>query len=209
MINNYRSRSFSFKALKRSKPSLSKPHPNFNPPHPEHLPSPYLPITYASPHCYYTNSSKETLSRLEYRLNRSLQLSRSPQLPQNTPAQQKQQHMQQHESEQGKASCLYSYFAKLCSPEDKKERKEEGEGRPKSKSILMIRRVTKRKEELAQHTKERLDREFRSKKQIPIHHTHFHFHHRKAKTQPSSPTPLPSPPHTNTDFSQKIHRAVE
>jgi hypothetical protein len=48
---------------------------------------------------------------------------------------------------------------------------------------MVIRKINKRKEELAERTRERLEAEFRGRKQVPIHHTQFHFHkQRKSKT---------------------------
>lgn len=56
-------------------------------------------------------------------------------------------------------------------------------------------------------TKEDLENEFRSKKQIPIHHSQFHFNKKnKCKTEQSPPKGREV---KNEEFTQKIQRAVE
>jgi hypothetical protein len=85
MINNYQSRSFSFKSFQRARPaSLSVPNssPIFTPTKKKQsceTPEGHLCITYASPQQYYTNHPKNRrIAHLECQINHSVDLLPNP-----------------------------------------------------------------------------------------------------------------------------------
>ena len=63
---------------------------------------------------------------------------------------------------------------------------------------MLIRKLAKTKEKLAQHRRDKEEQEFHQRQEIPIHHTQYYFAG-KAKTEPSSTPQKDSKTHERTN----------
>jgi hypothetical protein len=136
MINNYRSRSFSYESFKQAKPGTSLPHSVIFTPANKKVscgsPNSNYPITYISPHQYYSNYTKNCeLTPLEGHLplshSTSIRYKRFPHaIFDKHHEKQSPSHEQKTEGEvlvirEQRQQCLYNYFASLANKQGQEQ----------------------------------------------------------------------------------------